>query len=323
MAWHKLVSPHHGFSWTQLNLKFIYIYIYIFPPTHTPYLTYTLGVLIGPCRSVTSELLPPVLPSPCNCNCLLDVSIWVILKLIIYKIELATFPCGSAGEESTCNAEDLGSIPGLGRFPGEGKGYPLQYSGPEDSMDCVVHGVTKSLTRLSDFHFHLPLKMYFMLPFLNRIEQKSVFTFPPLTDFKNLEFPQWWEPLLLFLMEPFQPQLSLCWQGEPWWAWGISEDGLVTQERPSKWLEGWNSHSLTLLPPALGTEWLITNHVHLVEPRNSEKLWNKEARGSFLVGEHIGVPGGWCTPTPQRAEAPTLRTLSHIPNVPLHLAVHL
>ena len=54
------------------------------------------------------------------------------------------FPCGSAGKESTCNAGDLGSIPRLGRSPGERKGYPLQYSGPENSMDCIVHGVAKS-----------------------------------------------------------------------------------------------------------------------------------------------------------------------------------
>jgi hypothetical protein len=47
---------------------------------------------------------------------------------------------------------DMGSIPGLGRAPGEGKGYPLQYSGPENSMDCIDHEVTKSWTRLSDFH---------------------------------------------------------------------------------------------------------------------------------------------------------------------------
>ena len=45
------------------------------------------------------------------------------------------FPCGSAGKESTCNAGDLGLIPGLGRSPGEGKGYTLQYSGLENSMD--------------------------------------------------------------------------------------------------------------------------------------------------------------------------------------------
>ena len=63
------------------------------------------------------------------------------------------FPYGSAGEESTCNVGDLGSIPGLGRSPGEGKGYPLQYSGLENSMDPIVHRVANSQTRLSDFHF--------------------------------------------------------------------------------------------------------------------------------------------------------------------------
>ena len=60
---------------------------------------------------------------------------------------------GSAGKESAYNAGDLGLIPGLGRSPGEGKGYPLQYSVLENSMDCIVRGVTKSRTRLSDFHF--------------------------------------------------------------------------------------------------------------------------------------------------------------------------
>ena len=50
------------------------------------------------------------------------------------------FPCGSAGKESACNVGDLGSNPGLGRSPGEGNGYPLQYSGLENSMDCTwVH----------------------------------------------------------------------------------------------------------------------------------------------------------------------------------------
>ena len=63
------------------------------------------------------------------------------------------FPGGSAGKESTCNAGGLGSIPGLGRFPREGKGYTLQHSGLENSMDSIVHGVAKSRTRMSDFHF--------------------------------------------------------------------------------------------------------------------------------------------------------------------------
>ena len=64
------------------------------------------------------------------------------------------FPGGSAGKESACNVGDLGLTPGLGRFLGEGKGYPLQYSGLENSMDCIVHGVAKSGTCLSGFHFH-------------------------------------------------------------------------------------------------------------------------------------------------------------------------
>ena len=64
------------------------------------------------------------------------------------------FPCGSAGKESTCNVGDLGSIPVLGRSPGEGKDYPLLYFGLENSMDCIVHGISKSWTPLSNFHFH-------------------------------------------------------------------------------------------------------------------------------------------------------------------------
>ena len=53
------------------------------------------------------------------------------------------FPYGSARKESACKAEDMGSIPGSGRSPGEGKGYPLQYSGLENPMDCIVHGVVE------------------------------------------------------------------------------------------------------------------------------------------------------------------------------------
>ena len=63
------------------------------------------------------------------------------------------FPGGSVGKESTCNEGDLALIPGLGTSPGEGKGCPLQYSGLENSMECIVHGVAKSQTWLSDFHF--------------------------------------------------------------------------------------------------------------------------------------------------------------------------
>ena len=63
-------------------------------------------------------------------------------------------PCGSAGKESAYNAGDLGLIPELGRSSGGGKGYPLQYSGLENVMDCIVsQRVSQSRTRLSDLHF--------------------------------------------------------------------------------------------------------------------------------------------------------------------------
>ena len=74
---------------------------------------------------------------------------WLVIYICV------GFPGGSAGKESARNAGDLGSIPGLGTSPGERKGYPLQYSGLEDSMDCIDHGVTKSRTQLSTFHFHI------------------------------------------------------------------------------------------------------------------------------------------------------------------------
>ena len=69
---------------------------------------------------------------------------------------IKSFPGSSAGKDSTCDAGDPGSIPGLGKFTGEGIGYPLQYSGLENSMDCIVHRVAKSRSQLSDFHFHSP-----------------------------------------------------------------------------------------------------------------------------------------------------------------------
>ena len=69
------------------------------------------------------------------------------------------FPRGSTGKEFTCNVGDLGLIPGLGRSPGEGKGYPFQYSGLENSTDSIVHEVIKSQTRLSNLHFSLTIDL--------------------------------------------------------------------------------------------------------------------------------------------------------------------
>ena len=84
------------------------------------------------------------------------LQVWLLPSLSLKATSIPTpgflsFPRGSAGKESACSAGNLGSIPGLGRSPGEGKGYPLQYSGLESSMNCTVHGVAKSQTRLSDF----------------------------------------------------------------------------------------------------------------------------------------------------------------------------
>ena len=71
---------------------------------------------------------------------------------LCFLMDLMGFPDSSVDKESTCNAGDQCSIPGLGRSPGEGKGCSLQYSDLENSMDCVVPGVAKSQTWLSNFH---------------------------------------------------------------------------------------------------------------------------------------------------------------------------
>ena len=71
------------------------------------------------------------------------------------------FPCGSAGIESSCNAGDLGSIPALGRSCEERKGYPIHDSGWENSMDCIIYGVSKRQTGLSGFPFHFQFTQVF------------------------------------------------------------------------------------------------------------------------------------------------------------------
>ena len=71
-----------------------------------------------------------------------EEDIFIVFLKICYWLG---FPCGSVGNKSTCNVGDLGSIPRLGRSPGEGKGYPLQYSGLENSVNSTVHGGHKEL----------------------------------------------------------------------------------------------------------------------------------------------------------------------------------
>ena len=129
-SWSAFCSPHWLSHSLPLPLSFV---------SYTLLPEQTLSILKGPIQ------VPPLL------------ALW-------------GFPGGSAGKESTWNVGDLGSIPGLGRSPGEGNSYPLQYSGLENSMDCIVHGVAKSWTRLSHFHFTSLWKHhhrnYFLLNFL-------------------------------------------------------------------------------------------------------------------------------------------------------------
>ena len=107
------------------------------------------------------------------CRCREEQNIISVCKLksiIRYHVNVG-FPGGSAGKESTCNAGDLSQIPRLRRSPGEGKGYPLEYSGLENSMDCIVHGVAQSdmteatwQQQKSDFHFtSLHVSLYILV----------------------------------------------------------------------------------------------------------------------------------------------------------------
>ena len=96
--------------------------------------------------------------STCNCR-RIPFNSWV-RKIRWGRDKLPTpvllaFPGGLTGKESTHNAGDWDLIPGLGRFLGEGNSYPLQYSGLENSMDCIVHGVAKSRTQLINSHFQI------------------------------------------------------------------------------------------------------------------------------------------------------------------------
>ena len=74
-------------------------------------------------------------------------------KIMSFIVIDRDFPGVSAGKESSCSVGDLSLNPGLGRSPGEDNGYPLLYSGLENSTDCIVHVVTKGRTQLRDFHF--------------------------------------------------------------------------------------------------------------------------------------------------------------------------
>ena len=91
----------------------------------------------------------------------------------LYKL-VKILNCGRDGKESACNAEDLSSIPGLGRSPGKKNGYSLQYSGLDNSTDCIVHEVTKSWTRLSNFHFYFLLRASLVAQTVKNLPTKQI-----------------------------------------------------------------------------------------------------------------------------------------------------
>ena len=109
--------------------------------------------------SIENECCPYQSPFP-NHRLLPKTDMTWRIDLLSFKFIFHVYPGSLDGKEFTCNAGDLGSIPRLGRSPGEGNNYLLQYSGLKNSMDrgawwAIVHGVTKSWTWLSDIHFHL------------------------------------------------------------------------------------------------------------------------------------------------------------------------
>ena len=117
------------------------------PPLHSCLLFCPLTALGSGVLSLCCRCLPVGLQRP---------GWWrmAVCRFGCQRCYLSGFPGGSDGQECACNVGSLGLIPELGRSPGEGNGFPLQYSGLKNSMDCAVHGVIKSRTQLSDFHFH-------------------------------------------------------------------------------------------------------------------------------------------------------------------------
>ena len=111
------------------------------------FLTFMTAPIYTPTNSAQRFPFLHILTNTCYCLSFFFLITTICWYTVPYRLG---FPGGSDGKVSACNAGDLGSIPELGRSLGEGKGYPLQYSGLENSM---AYTVAKNRTRLSDFHF--------------------------------------------------------------------------------------------------------------------------------------------------------------------------
>ena len=144
-----------------------------------PSKTLLFSDLISGCRLFSTLIIPvskwniPIFVPPSYHWEILNLA-QVFLSLLLHACVLLIrgYPGGSDSKESSCKAGDPGSIPELGRFPGEENGYPLQYSCLKNSMNrgawwAIVHGVTKNQTWLSNRHFHVTF-------LLHRVRTKSL-----------------------------------------------------------------------------------------------------------------------------------------------------
>ena len=148
---------------------------------------------------------------------------WVWCWLWVSHIHMVWigFPCGSAGKDAACNVGDLGLIPGLGWSPAEGKGYPLQYPSLENSTDCIVPGLTKCRTRLSDFHFTFVFPLYLLCwEFLSQIHRVLVEVFSA-----SIEMIIWF--LLFHLLMCFITLIDcVCWNIFASLGWILFDNGI-------------------------------------------------------------------------------------------------
>ena len=132
---------------TSLVVQWLRIYL----PVQVRQVPSLIGELRSPCcRATKPGLAATELVCSWACGTHLDKRLHGTTRAC--ELRLRVDASKEINKQSACNAGDLGLIPVLGRAAGDGSSYPLQYSGLENSMDCVVHGVTKSQTWLSNFH---------------------------------------------------------------------------------------------------------------------------------------------------------------------------
>ena len=122
------------------------------------------------------------------------VLLYLTCILILFDDTFSGFPGGSDGKESSCNTGDLHSVPGLGRSPGEGNGFPLQYSGLENSMDCKVHDVANSRTQRATFTPHTQSIIYALYIMWNARLDEANWNKDCQEKYQHLQICRWHHP---------------------------------------------------------------------------------------------------------------------------------